>query len=226
MGTYCDTDDVRRVTSLESSVVSDADVEEMILDAEAYVDEWTGKKYESTVYTEYHEGSRRTAEVTDSVKEGAFYDIPIEEERMILLNNYPVISITSLLWLDDDGETNTTLVENTDYHLWTETGKIWMFTKKIPFGMNKLKVKIVYNAGTATVPRNIQRLTSVIAGINMLVYQIGGTYNDVTSYSLPDGINVALGEPWTQIRETIVRLEKERDRLFNIVGRKTRSVIV
>jgi len=201
-------------------------VEEMILDAESEVDLWTGKTYESTEYTEYQEGSPRQANITGTVDEGVYSDIPVEEQREILLEHYPVISITSLTTLDDDGDTVDTLTENTEYHLFKDAGKIWIYSSKIPYGDNKKKIKIVYNAGTETVPRIVQRLTSVIAAVNLLVYQMGGTYNDVTSYTLPEGISVALGEPYTQIRETMNRLEKERDRLFNIVGREIRVAVI
>ena len=223
---YCEVSDVRRTCSIDTSVVSDADVEEMILDAEAEVDNWTGKTYESTEYTEYQEGSPRQAVITGTVDEGVYSDIPVEEQREILLEHYPVISITSLTTLDDDGDTVDILTENTEYHLFKDTGKIWIYSGKIPYGDNKKKIKIIYNAGTETVPRIVQRLTSVIAGIHVLVHQMGGTYNDVTSYSLPEGISVSLGEPYTQIRETLNRLEKERDRLFNIIGREIRVVVI
>jgi len=226
MVTYTTTTNVRRETNLDTTVISDDDIEEFILDAEAEVDNWTGKKYESTEYTEYQEGSPRQASITGTVDEGVYSDVPVEEQREILLEHYPVISITSLTTLDDNGDTADTLTENTHYHLFKDTGKIWIYSGKIPYGDNKKKVKIVYNAGTETVPRVIQKLTSVIAGIHALVYQMGGTYNDVTSYTLPEGISVSLGEPYTQIRETLNRLEKERDRLFKMIGREIRVVVV
>ena len=224
---YCQISDVRRACGVDStSVVSDTNITEFISDAEAEIDIWTGKVYTSTAATEYYEGIPQEISATQNIDEGVYFEIPREEKREILLDHYPVISITSLQWIDDDGTVNTSLTENTDYHLWNSTGKVWIFTKNLPYGDNKKKVKIVYTYGTSSVPRIVQRLASVIAGIHALVYQMGGTYNDVTSYSLPEGINISLGEPYTQLRETLNRLEKERDYLFNMIGREIPTVVV
>lgn len=75
------------------------------------------------------------------------------------------------------------------------------------------QVDIEYVYGVYPVPRVIKRLTAIIAGMKSLILQIGGTYNDVTSYSVPH-FTASKGEPYTNIRETLSRLEKEKDKLL------------
>jgi len=228
---YCSTDDVIRASGIDPSDVSTSDITEFILDAEAEVDEWTGKYFTPVTFTEYHTGRPVETSATDNINEGVYFDVPREASREILLEHYPIISVTSVELLSDDGSVESTLTESTggtdgDYHIFYDIGKIWIFTEKIPAGMHKKMVKVIYQAGTSTVPRKIKRLTEVIAAIKLLVQQAGGTYNDVTSYSLPEGISVAKGEPWVNIIRTLERLEKERDNLLNMIGREVRTVVV
>ena len=66
-----------------------------------------------------------------------------------------------------------------------------------------------YSYGVYPFPRIIKRLCAVIAAIKTLVAQISGTYDDFTSVSLPGGFTGSKGEPYTNIREAVTRLQQE-----------------
>lgn len=53
----------------------------------------------------------------------------------------------------------------------------------------------------------IRDFTAVIAGMMTLTAQIGGTFDDVTSYSFPE-FSASKGEPYTNIRDAWMRLEQ------------------
>lgn len=73
-------------------------------------------------------------------------------------------------------------------------------------------VIITYTHGVTPIPNIIVDYTAVIAGMSTLIEQIGGTYDDVTSYSLPE-LQASKGEPYTNIREALMRLIKKEERL-------------
>ena len=73
-------------------------------------------------------------------------------------------------------------------------------------------IDLEYWYGKYPLPRVVRKFTTIVAAINTLVAQIGGTFDDVTSFSVPH-MTGSLGEPYTNIREAVARLEKERDRL-------------
>ena len=202
------------------------DIQNMIDDADAEINEWTGKKFTSTNVTEWFPGRSNRITSSGSVSSGQYYEVTEEDKYLIILSNYPIISITSLQFMDDDGVTvDDTLVENTDFHLWPDIGKIWIITNTIPAGHNKRKVKVVYTHGYATVPRIVKRLSATIAAIDSLITATGGTYDDVTSYTLGPK-SVAVGEPYMNLKAAIERLEKKRDMLWNMVGREFRAAVV
>ena len=73
-------------------------------------------------------------------------------------------------------------------------------------------VSISWVYGVYPIPRDVVRLTANIAAIQCLITQIGGTYNDVTSYTIPH-LTVSKGEPYMNIRSTLDYLRKESDML-------------
>lgn len=95
-----------------------------------------------------------------------------------------------------------------------------LFTAEYP---QCISVKWAY--GIYPVPNNVARLTAAIAGIQCLITQIGGTYNDVTTYSLPGGFSASKGEPYTNVRETLSRLEKEVNRLIPLIIKRPVVVV-
>ena len=146
----------------------------------------------------------------------------------MVLNNIPLIQVDSLT-IDGTSVTpsyietypsgkiilNTTAEKNsftaptdaTDYKLVTITYKYGVLP--------------VYKRGTLRIEGQIKRLITIIAGLQALAYQIGGTYNDISTFSI-SGISGSLGEPYVNIRSLVFELNKEKDRLLRTaVGKYT-----
>jgi len=222
---YCEQADVLRVSGITSGDVSDDDFTAFIAEATQYINEWAGKAWESTTKTEYFEGRSQTITATGSVTIGQYYEETDDDRRVIILSNYPILSMTSLEFLNDDGSVDTSLTENDDYHVWNDTGKIRLITNTIPAGKGKKKVKAVYNYGATSVPVTVRELCATLAGINALVNLTGGSYDDITSFTLGP-LSVGIGEPYMNMKAAIMEMRKSTKRLFNSIGRQFRSVVV
>jgi len=196
----------------------DSDIDRFIEASDAMIDLKTGKKFSnSNSVTEYFSGRPEKISSTTNVKEGQYYEVTTEQKRLISLSNFPVQAITSLQFLDDDGTVDDTLTENTDFHLWTDTGWIWIFNTTIPKGMNRKKVKVVYTYGYSSVPTHVKRLSAITAGMMWLANMMGGSFDDVTSYQLPE-ISATKGEPYMNMRASFEKLEKEAKELWRYIG--------
>lgn len=75
-------------------------------------------------------------------------------------------------------------------------------------------VNVHYYSGVYPIPYNVKRLTMVIAAMKSLAAQAGGTFDDITSYSIPE-FTASKGEPYTNIREAMFRLKEEAERLIS-----------
>jgi len=133
--------------------------------------------------------------------------------------------MTSLEFLNDDGSVETELTENDDYHVWNDTGKIRLITNTIPVGKGKKKVKAVYQYGASSAPVTVRELCATLAGINALVNLTGGSYDDVTSFTLGP-LSVGVGEPYFNMKAAIMEMRKSTKRLFNSIGRSFRTVVI
>lgn len=206
--------------------LTNEDIDEFIADADVEINEWTGKIFtESGEVTETFEGRKQKIKATDSVSEGQHYSESFEDKYVLILPNYPVLSVSKIELLDDDGTVDDTLDETEpDYHWW-DHGKIQLITTSIPAGPGKKKVKVYYTYGYASVPRLIKSLSAVIAAIMAFVNLTGGSYDEITSYTLGPK-SVSVGEPYMNMREAIKRLTERKERLLNQVGREFRTVVI
>jgi len=62
------------------------------------------------------------------------------------------------------------------------------------------------------IPGQVKRLCGVIAGLKALVYQIGGTYDDPSTWTLPE-VTVSVGQAYINIRSAMDTLYKEYEYL-------------
>ena len=116
----------------------------------------------------------------------------------------------------------------------TPGGNLYFMNNAEPYGIQN--VKVAYNVGRSSVPFNVRQLTAAIAGINCLVNMIGGSFDDVTAYTIPD-MSISKGEPYTNMRAAIRELENkiygnqsgERGKygigLLELVGREVRYFV-
>lgn len=201
------------------------DMNDFITQADAEIENWTGKKFtNANEVIEYFEGRKQKIQATDSVEEGQYYSESFEDKYVIMLSNYPVLSITSLEFIGDDLAVDDTLTENTDFH-WFDYGKITLITSSKPEGPGKKRIKVTYTYGYTEVPAIVKRLSAVMASIMAFVNLTGGSYDEITSYTLGPK-SVSVGEPYMNMRAAIEKLEVMKTQLLNEIGREFRMVVI
>lgn len=126
----------------------------------------------------------------------------------ILIKNYPLIQVDSLTI---DG----TSISLDKIHVYKNLGKIVLdplaeknrFTS--PSDISDYKsVEITYHwgilpeykRGSLRLPGYVKRMVGIIAGLQAIAYQVGGTYATPSTYSLPN-LNVSIGQAYVNIRE-------------------------
>lgn len=149
------------------------------------------------------------------------YGTQIEDYAEFILKYSGLNSITSILFLDRQGETDQTL-ETTDYRIITEENNNYdmqesrlLINRTIPNG--KANIKVTYNHGYVSVPELIQELASYVGGVMALVNISGGSYDDISTYSFPEG-SVSIGQVYVNIRESITQLKKRVDEIKELFG--------
>jgi len=208
-GLYCTTMDVYRKAGIDSTVVGEGDVADFIKESDAEIRAMYQKSF------------------ANATTETQWIDIEnLDEDEdidTIFLDLRPVQSITSLVSYDASGTLIITWSAS-DYWLDSGMGRIRLTSKT--FAHQNHRVKAVYTYGYTTVPTNIAALSATISALRMLIDQIGGQYDDVTSYSLPSGVTVAVGEPYVSILRNIEKQDKEITRLTQAIGQLRTSTLV
>jgi hypothetical protein len=221
------------LSNTEVDLTNDNIVRMTIEDAENEVNMLTGRKYiTSTAVTEYFDGPK-----TDSVGYTG------DKAASITLNNYPILSITECKVLDADGDVNTTYDTLTtaeisagtfysaDYRLHTMEdpltggmvcyGKLSLISDEFPTGIQN--VKVAYTYGYASVPVPIRDLATCLAGIRCWIRFMGGCYNRLNSYSVPEQ-SVNKGDFYDRGMKNIQLLTDEAEKLLERIGRKARTL--
>lgn len=220
-------------TGLTSSEIDLSTNDTIIQDAETEIEELTGKKFTS--------GNSRTEYIDGAKKDILGYSG--NKCRSINLANCPIQSITEFKFLDDNMSTistfttlTTTSITSGTYYTgdyWLEMavdpitgnvipyGKIVMIDEEIPVGHSN--VKVAYTYGYSSVPNQIKNLASCLAGIRMWVTFLGGNYNRLDSYSIPQQ-SVNKGEFYGRGIRMIEQLKEEAERLLDRIGRRQRTL--
>lgn len=138
------------------------------------------------------------------------------ETDTIFTNEYPVFSLNTVT-IDSTSVTPTNIYKYDSGKLVlsddAEVGK-WD-------GNTPQNNTITYYFGVrpnSRVKSLIKDFTASIAGIMALTTQIGGTFDDVTSYSLPE-YTASKGEPYTNIREALMRIDNKLKALRPLIPR-------
>jgi len=129
-----------------------------------------------------------------------------------------VSSITSVLFLDREGNTDTTL-DSDDYRIITDDDmqeSRLLINKTIPNG--KANVKVTYVHGYSSVPALIQELTALVAGVMSFVNVTGGSYDAITSWTIGRK-GFTQGEQWVNIREVLSQMKARIDSILEHYGR-------
>ena len=125
----------------------------------------------------------------------------------ILLRDYPIVQVDKI-------EIEGTEIDADDYVIYNNTGKIVLkdtsavayFTKPIQNTYRK-QVEITYHWGVLPefkrnkidINRVIKRATCLIASLQALAYQMGGTYDDASTWSLPE-MSLSIGQAYQNIK--------------------------
>lgn len=206
---YCAVRDVYRKSGIDNTVISESDVIDFIAEADGEINAMYQKKFlNATSVTEWHNISTLDDEDTIAV---------------IFIEQRPIQSVTSVESYDITDNLVKTFTTD-DYWLDNNTGILRL--RSLDFAHQYNRIKVVYSYGYTSVPINIKNLSSCIAGMRVVIQQIGGTYDDVTSYSLPSGVSISVGEPYTNMREAITRLEKEIGKLTKDIGQLRQTTLV
>ena len=207
--TYATVAAVYRKAGIDNTVISEVDVEKHLFEADAEIDAMYQKSF----------GNAQT--------ETEWIDIEnLDEDEdidTIFLDKRPVQSITSLESYDVT-ETLVIIWAASDYWLDSGMGRIRLRSKT--FSQQNHRVKCVYTYGYSSIPVNITALSATISAMRVLIEQIGGTFDDVTSYSLPSGVSVGVGEPYMNMTRGIEKLKDEKDRLIKAIGQLRTSTLV
>ena len=206
---YCSVMDGYRKAGIGNSVIGEGDMADHIKEAGKEIDTLMGRSFKnSQSVTEWHD-----IEELD------------EDDRIkiIFLDKRPIQSITSMVSYD---KTDTAVITWTSDDYWVDLDIGTIRLKTDEFAQQNHRVKVIYTYGYVTVPTNIRNLVGNIAAMRAITQQIGGTYDDVTSYSLPSGVSIGVGEPYTNMREALTRLEKANTEILKAIGVLKTSVLV
>jgi len=113
----------------------------------------------------------------------------------------------------EEAESNSVSITTSDIYQYKQSGKLVLQTDAeatIWSSTYPQNISLSYWYGVYPIPRIVERYCTIVAAMRMLSAQIGGTFDDVTSFNLPH-MSGSLGEPYTNIREALARLTKERD---------------
>lgn len=125
-----------------------------------------------------------------------------KEEQFI--EEYPLINLLALT-------IDSTAITLSSVFTYEESGKVLLGNSSEKATFTDATPQLVsweYIYGVEPFPRIIKRLCIILSGIRTLTAQTAGTYDDFTMVTLP-GLTGSKGEPFTNIREAIVKLQSE-----------------
>ena len=184
--------DVLRVAGIPSAAnggpISDDDILAHIVFAEA--------EAEKHLATSLQPGGRSKTETLDGTGTDSLF-----------LRFYPIRSITSL-------SIAGTSVTPSNVYVYGNTGQLRLKTSaEVTTFQRDYPQQVVITYVYGREPSDMERLfAATICATMVLIEQVGGTFDDITSYSIPE-FTASKGEPWTQIRETLQRLSDRLDKM-------------
>ena len=162
----------------------------------------------------------------------------------INISRYPIQSITTFSKLNTDGTTakaydTLTSVQvaagtfdNDDY--WLETMTDPLTGSIVPYGVLRLKTdsftpghnnyKVAYTYGYTSVPAPVKALAVCLAAIKQWVAFLGGYYNRLDSYSIPQQ-SVNKGDFFSRGDKMIALLKEESEMWLDRIGRRPRILM-
>jgi len=232
---YCTYTDVYEITGLTNTEIASATVTDLILYAEAELESMTGRKFTSAnAITEIINAPKK-----DVTGISGTYGITIN------LRQYPIQSITSFTQLDINGNATATYANLTSVQIAAgtiSTNDYWLNSMvdpitnlDIPYGKITLKtdvfstgiqkVKVSYTYGYSTVPVMIKELAVRMAALRTWVAFLGGNYNFINSYSIPQQ-SVNKGDLYYRGLSMTKQLQEGAERLLTRIGERKKVLMV
>ncbi len=197
--------DVYRASGLTSTKVSVADVKSHILRAYSEARMITGRPAGSEQRSESHWGNNK---------------------KSLFMHYSPIVTLDSLTISDTSVTTSyVDVVEETGQLILKSTAEVTRFTlpaNETPTTSAR-NVSATYTWGYFNVPYWYNRLVEILAALSTLTQQMGGTSDDVTSYTVGD-VSASKGEPYTNIRATMFELQREKSEIIGRYVRKAPAV--
>lgn len=137
---------------------------------------------------------------------------------VIFTRRHPVFSFVS-------GTVDSTSVASTDVYNHSLSGELTLkSTADVAVWSDTYPQQVVLNYYYGVRPDSrlkplIRDFTAAVAAMMTLTAQIGGTFDDVTSYGIPGGFTASKGEPYTNIREALVRTKNHMEALKQLIPR-------
>lgn len=205
---YCTYQEVQNRAGISDDVAVKNEIDPFIRDSMAEIDAMYGKGFSY--------GNEKTQWVDTNRP-----DPKIRVDTINLLYT-PVISITSLKEYDTTG-TEIESYDADDYWLNEKTGRITLLNTE--FVKQTHRVECIYTYGYTQIPEKISSLCAILSAMRLLVFQVGGTFDDVTNYSAA-GLSIGVGEPYMNMSKAIEVLNKEATRLMGNIGRLRPSAMI
>jgi hypothetical protein len=228
---YTNAQSVYNKTGLTATEIDLAVNLDIIEDAELEVEYLTGRKFTNgATKTEFFNGENKD-----------IIGFSGNQCRTINTTEYPIQSVTEFKTLNADGSTSTTFANLTSVQIaagtfntadyWLEvsedflthtlipSGKVTLVSDIFPTGTNNIKISYTY--GYSSVPTAIRDLASCLAGIRAWINFLGGNYNRLDSYSIPQQ-SVNKGDFYQRGEKMIEQLTNESERILDRIGRRSR----
>jgi len=203
---------------IHSPKISDSFLSTFIDQIEAEVDAITGNYWNEVISnTEYFDGRQENTYPTTDEPYASDWDEP----SFLELKYKSIASITSFEFLDDDGTVTETIASGS--YKFDTNGTLTLLNKRFPNGTQNIKV--VYTHGYTTIPKLINELAAIIGGIMVYANITGGSYDDVTRFSMGRK-DVSIGEIYVNVREVVRQFEVRRETILNAVGRKNDLFVI
>lgn len=193
--TYTTAAEVYRLSGMDSTLVPSADVDLHIEDAEAWLDEH--------LHTTFKAGGQSVTEYLDGTGDKAIF---VSWFGKVFRDAQPFVTISSLVV---DGVT----VTPSKVYVYPYAGKLYLkdTAEVAKFTATKPQsVVITYTYGHSAIPRVIKQLTGLIAALQVLAEKMGGTFNSVNSYTLPE-YSVNKGDQVAKLATTFEHLKLKVD---------------
>jgi len=210
---------------------TDDEVAAQISFADSEVNEMTGRKWDTpedfTEEIDYEQILRGSDYPIYATTEDRTSEKLSDEYVLVSPKYRPLASVTKIEFYDIDGDEITDAELDSDSYPgeweWYSYGKI-MFKDYSPLTAAK-KVKVTGTYGLDVTPNKIIELSGWLTGLRLYMNLSGGSYNDVTSYSM-GGATVSIGEPYINIKEFMTQANRRVEQLMRWIGQKTVFTVV